>query len=121
MVWRCWLLGECGSPAPGMAAAYSAHGCCVSVGMPTVLMRPCRFYGGVKLGAGGLVRAYGGAARDCLRAARKQQMTPLMELRMQVCCTLRSPGHKSATDASPLSASHIRPAPFLCPRSLLNC
>jgi putative IMPACT (imprinted ancient) family translation regulator len=30
-----------------------------------------RHFGGVKLGAGGLVRAYGGAARDCIRAAPK--------------------------------------------------
>jgi uncharacterized YigZ family protein len=31
-----------------------------------------RFFGGVKLGAGGLVRAYAGAARECLRAAPKE-------------------------------------------------
>lgn len=43
-----------------------------------------RFYGGIKLGAGGLVRAYGGAARDCLRAAPKRQMTPQVQLRLQV-------------------------------------
>ena len=28
-----------------------------------------RWYGGIKLGAGGLVRAYGGAAAECLRVA----------------------------------------------------
>jgi putative IMPACT (imprinted ancient) family translation regulator len=28
-----------------------------------------RWYGGIKLGAGGLVRAYGGAAAECLRLA----------------------------------------------------
>jgi hypothetical protein len=43
-----------------------------------------RFYGGVKLGAGGLVRAYGGAARDCLRSAPKQHVTPKLTLRLQV-------------------------------------
>jgi putative IMPACT (imprinted ancient) family translation regulator len=30
-----------------------------------------RHFGGVKLGTGGLARAYGGAARDCLRSAPK--------------------------------------------------
>jgi putative IMPACT (imprinted ancient) family translation regulator len=36
-----------------------------------------RWFGGIKLGAGGLVRAYGGAASECLRNAAK---TPLIEL-----------------------------------------
>jgi uncharacterized YigZ family protein len=35
-----------------------------------------RFFGGVKLGAGGLARAYGGAAAACLRAARKLEVHP---------------------------------------------
>ena len=35
-----------------------------------------RWYGGIKLGAGGLVRAYGGAAAECLRLAPRQ---PLVE------------------------------------------
>lgn len=43
-----------------------------------------RYFGGVKLGAGGLVRAYGGAAREALRAAPKQQRTPQLALRLRV-------------------------------------
>ena len=35
-----------------------------------------RWYGGIKLGAGGLVRAYGGAAAECLRLAPR---LPLVE------------------------------------------
>ena len=35
-----------------------------------------RWYGGIKLGAGGLVRAYGGAAAECLRVAPRE---PLVE------------------------------------------
>jgi uncharacterized YigZ family protein len=37
-----------------------------------------RWYGGIKLGAGGLVRAYGGAAAECLRTACRR---PLVEMR----------------------------------------
>lgn len=36
-----------------------------------------RWYGGIKLGAGGLVRAYGGCAAECLRIAPR---LPLIEL-----------------------------------------
>ena len=33
-----------------------------------------RWFGGIKLGAGGLVRAYGGCAAECLRLAAKQPL-----------------------------------------------
>jgi uncharacterized YigZ family protein len=35
-----------------------------------------RYYGGTKLGTGGLCRAYGGAARECLQDATKIQVKP---------------------------------------------
>lgn len=38
-----------------------------------------RFFGGVLLGSGGLVRAYGGSAAECLRAAEKVRLTPQTE------------------------------------------
>lgn len=33
-----------------------------------------RWFGGIKLGAGGLIRAYGGAAAECLREAPKEEI-----------------------------------------------
>lgn len=41
-----------------------------------VMVVVTRWYGGIKLGAGGLVRAYGGAAAECLRTAER---LPLIE------------------------------------------
>lgn len=41
-----------------------------------------RWYGGIKLGAGGLVRAYGGCAAECLRAADKIERIESTRLRL---------------------------------------
>lgn len=43
-------------------------------GLDGVLVVVTRWYGGIKLGAGGLVRAYGGAAAECLRTAARQPL-----------------------------------------------
>jgi len=49
-----------------------------------VMVVVARWFGGIKLGAGGLVRAYGGAASECLRNAVK---APLVELaRIAIAC-----------------------------------
>ena len=45
-------------------------------GCDQVMVVVTRWYGGIKLGAGGLVRAYGGAAAECLRRAERR---PLVE------------------------------------------
>ena len=45
-------------------------------GLDRVAVVVARWFGGIKLGAGGLVRAYGGAAAECLRLAAK---SPLVE------------------------------------------
>jgi uncharacterized YigZ family protein len=36
-----------------------------------------RWFGGIKLGAGGLMRAYGGCAAECLRAAAKRELVEM--------------------------------------------
>lgn len=38
-----------------------------------------RFYGGIKLGAGGLIRAYSGCAASCLREAEKVELIAKVE------------------------------------------
>lgn len=45
-----------------------------------VLVVVTRWYGGIKLGAGGLARAYGGAAAECLRLAGRIPLLEMAEL-----------------------------------------
>ena len=49
-------------------------------GFDRVMVVVIRWYGGIKLGAGGLVRAYGGTAAECLRTAPRQPLIALAEL-----------------------------------------
>jgi uncharacterized YigZ family protein len=50
-------------------------------GYDRVMVVVTRWYGGIKLGAGGLVRAYGGAAAECLRLADRLQLVEMREIR----------------------------------------
>jgi uncharacterized YigZ family protein len=52
-------------------------------GLDRVMVVVTRYFGGVKLGAGGLVRAYGGVAAQCLRAAPKREIVPLVRLQLE--------------------------------------
>lgn len=49
-----------------------------------VMVVVVRYFGGVKLGAGGLVRAYGGCAAKCLQAASLRQIVDQIEIRLKV-------------------------------------
>lgn len=46
-------------------------------GVDRVAVVVTRWYGGIKLGAGGLVRAYGGTAAECLRSAARVAIVEL--------------------------------------------
>ena len=48
--------------------------------MDLVVVVVTRWYGGTKLGAGGLVRAYGGAAAECLRRAERRPLVALSDV-----------------------------------------
>lgn len=47
-------------------------------GMDGVAVVVVRWYGGTKLGVGGLIRAYGGAAAECLRLAERRVVRELV-------------------------------------------
>lgn len=51
-------------------------------GYDQVMVVVTRWFGGIKLGAGGLVRAYGAAAAECLRLAQRQPLVAMRELRL---------------------------------------
>lgn len=48
-------------------------------GLDRVMVVVTRWYGGINLGAGGLVRAYGGAAAECLRTAARRELVETRE------------------------------------------
>ena len=52
-------------------------------GFDQVAVVVTRWYGGIKLGAGGLARAYGGAAAECLRLAPRRALVELCELSLE--------------------------------------
>jgi uncharacterized YigZ family protein len=49
-------------------------------GIDRVMVVVTRWYGGIKLGAGGLVRAYGGTAAECLRLAERMPLVAMAHL-----------------------------------------
>lgn len=49
--------------------------------MDRVAVLVVRWYGGIKLGAGGLVRAYGGCAANCLRLGERTEIVDLAAVR----------------------------------------
>ncbi|EOD23321.1 hypothetical protein EMIHUDRAFT_116502 [Emiliania huxleyi CCMP1516] len=79
-----------GTAGPPIAAAIAGAGV-VDV---AVLVRRYRLDGGAKLGTGGLVRAYGGAAQGVLEAAAR---TPLVRLAEEVARSIEGATHGRAT------------------------
>jgi uncharacterized YigZ family protein len=52
-------------------------------GYNRVVVVVTRWFGGIKLGAGGLVRAYGGAAAECLRRAQRLPLVAMQALELR--------------------------------------
>jgi putative IMPACT (imprinted ancient) family translation regulator len=62
-------------------------------GLDRVAVRVTRWYGGTNLGVGGLVRAYGGAAAECLRTAARVPIVPMVEAELHCDFALAGPVH----------------------------
>jgi len=53
-------------------------------GLDHILVIVTRYFGGIKLGVGGLVRAYGGTASECLRQASRIEVRPTVEIEIKI-------------------------------------
>lgn len=72
-----------------------------------VVVLVTRYFGGIKLGVGGLVRAYGGAAAECLRIANKTELRQLTK--METSCTFAQRGRvRAALEAAAVAALEER-------------
>ena len=65
---------------PGGTAGKPIYAAIEGRGIDHVALVVTRYFGGVKLGAGGLVRAYGGCASNCLRQAQTEEIRPRKRL-----------------------------------------
>ncbi len=61
--------------------------------LDAVLVIVTRWYGGINLGTGGLVRAYGGAASECLRLAERKPLLVWLEAKLQCDFSLTGSVH----------------------------
>jgi len=68
---------------PGGTAGRPILAAIEAQGIDRVLVVVIRWFGGIKLGAGGLARAYGGAAAECLRIAPRQEIHRLVGARIE--------------------------------------
>ncbi|MFH2000849.1 MAG: YigZ family protein [Planctomycetota bacterium] len=54
------------------------------LGLDHVMVVVTRHFGGIKLGAGGLTRAYGGVTASCLQNAVKKEVQPMVDAEFEV-------------------------------------
>lgn len=83
-------------------------------GLDQVAVVVLRWFGGIKLGAGGLVRAYGGCAAQCLRLAPRRPLRAMERLAVTVDFPLEAPvrallaGHEASPDAVDYDGEGLR-------------
>jgi uncharacterized YigZ family protein len=87
---NCWAYrigGEYRSSDDGEPAGTAGRPILAAIdgqGFDKVMVVVTRWYGGIKLGAGGLVRAYGGAAAECLRTGPRRPLVTMRELELHL-------------------------------------
>ncbi len=69
---------------PQGTAGMPMYECIKNIGLDFLCVVVTRYFGGIKLGAGGLVRAYSGSCADVLSACQKLQMTDCSRLEVTV-------------------------------------
>lgn len=85
---NCWAYrigGEYRSSDDGEPAGTAGRPILAAIdgqGFDAVMVVVTRWFGGTKLGAGGLVRAYGGAAAECLRTAGRREIVAMAEVHL---------------------------------------
>lgn len=67
---------------PGGSAGRPILAAIEGQGLDRVAVVVTRWYGGTKLGVGGLVRAYGGCAAECLRTAERVELIQMTDVRI---------------------------------------
>lgn len=75
---------------PGGSAGRPILAAIEGQGLDRVMVVVTRWYGGTNLGVGGLVRAYGGAAAECLRTAERRPIVAWTEA--QLACDFAHSG-----------------------------
>jgi uncharacterized YigZ family protein len=94
---NCWAYrigGEYRSSDDGEPAGTAGRPILAAIegqGYDQVMVVVTRWFGGIKLGAGGLVRAYGGAAAECLRLAERRPLIVMRQL--TIACPFEDLGH----------------------------
>lgn len=83
-----WLIGESyrfdDAGEPGGTAGRPILQAIENQGYDCTVVVVTRFFGGIKLGTGGLARAYGGTASEALRTAESAPIIPKVRLRLRL-------------------------------------
>ncbi len=83
-----WLIGDSyrfdDDGEPGGTAGRPILQAIESQGFDQTVVVVIRYFGGIKLGTGGLVRAYGNTAREALRQARSTPIVAMVRLRLSL-------------------------------------